>query len=254
MFDLTKPWPVMLDRSGWLLATTGFVVLLFVVYLVDVPIVLWTQSALRPLHGVFEFITEFGESVWILLPALILLPVTWLLARLARQWTVRLALLQMTGIWAFILVGVGLPGLLINLVKRVVGRGRPLNLEEPDAPVFQYFLNDWTYQSFPSGHATTAFAFCFVASFLVPRSLPWMLALAALIALSRVVIGAHYPTDVLGGVVLGTLGAYAVRNFFAERKWVFRVLPGGRVVPRRLAAVERLILRRRQSAQPSAAA
>ena len=253
MLDLTKPWPAMLDRTGWLLASAGFVVLLFVVYLVDVPIVLWTQSALQPLHGVFEFITEFGESVWILLPALILLPVTWLLARLARPLTVRLALLQMTGIWAFILVGVGLPGLLINLVKRVIGRGRPLNLEEADAPVFQYFLNDWTYQSFPSGHATTAFAFCFVASFLVPRSLPWMLALAVLIALSRVVIGAHYPTDVLGGVVLGTLGAYAVRNFFAERGWVFRVLPDGRVVPRRLAAVQRLIDGRRRLPPPSAA-
>ena len=244
----------MLDRSGWLLATAGFLVLLSAVYLIDVPAVLWTQSALQPLQEVFHFITEFGESIWILLPALILLPLTWLLALLARQPIVRLALLQMTGIWAFILIGVGLPGLLINLVKRAIGRGRPLNLEDPDAPVFQYFLNDWTYQSFPSGHATTAFAFCFVVSFLVPRGLPWMLAISALIAFSRIAIGAHYPTDVLGGVVFGTLGAYAVRNFFAKRGWVFRVLPDGRVVPRRLAAVERLVWRRRQPTQPSRAA
>lgn len=241
------------DRTGWLLGVIGFVALLSALYLVDVPVVLWAQSALQPVHGIFEFITEFGESVWILAPALILLPVTWLLARLARQWTLRLALLQMTGIWAFILVGVGLPGLLINIVKRVIGRGRPLHLEVPDAPVFQSFLNDWTYQSFPSGHATTAFAFCFVVSFLVPRSLPWMLALAALIAVSRIVIGAHYPTDVVGGVVLGTLGAYAVRNFFAERRWAFRALPDGRVVPRRLAAVQRLLRGRRQPVQPAAA-
>jgi undecaprenyl-diphosphatase len=245
MFDLTTPWPAMHDRTGWLLGLVGFVALLSALYLVDVPIVLWAQSALQPVHGLFEFITEFGESVWILGPALILLPVTWLLARLAKPWTLRLALLQMTGIWALILVGVGLPGLLINIVKRVIGRGRPLHLEVPDAPVFQYFLNDWTYQSFPSGHATTAFAFCFVVSFLAPRSLPWMLALATLIAVSRIVIGAHYPTDVVGGVVLGTLGAYAVRNFFAERRWVFRVLPDGRVVPRRLAAVHRFINGRR---------
>ena len=130
-----------------------------------------------------------------------------LLALLARQPIVRLALLQMTGIWAFILIGVGLPGLLINFVKRAIGRGRPLNLEDPDAPVFQYFLNDWTYQSFPSGHATTAFAFCFVVSFLVPRGLPWMLAISALIAFSRIAIGAHYPTDVLGGFLIGAAWA-----------------------------------------------
>jgi membrane-associated phospholipid phosphatase len=80
-----------------------------------------------------------------------------------------------------------------------------------------------------------------------------MLALATLVAVSRIVIGAHYPTDVLGGVVLGTLGAYAVRNFFAERRWIFRVLPDGRVVPRRLAAVQRLIRGRPKSGQPSAA-
>jgi membrane-associated phospholipid phosphatase len=80
-----------------------------------------------------------------------------------------------------------------------------------------------------------------------------MPALAALIAISRVIIGAHYPSDVVGGAVLGTLGAYAVRNFFAERRWVFRVRPDGRIVRRRLAAVQRLLRARPNGAQASAA-
>ncbi len=57
--------------------------------------------------------------------------------------------------------------------------------------------------SFPSGHATTAFAAATVLGAAFPR-LRWaLLALAAAIAWSRVVVGVHYPLDVLGGAALG---------------------------------------------------
>lgn len=231
----------MLDRTSWLLAGMGFAVLLFAIYWVDVTISDWAQSTLQPTRDFFLFVTDLGTSGWILIPALALFLVSWLLSLIIKKHIPRLALLQVAGIWAFIFVGVGLPGLLINVVKRLVGRARPGPLEAPDAPLFQYFLNDWTYQSFPSGHATTAFGLCFVLSFLAPRIFPGMLVFAVLVSVSRVIIGAHYPTDVLGGAAFGTFGAYAVRNFFAARGWVFRLQPDGRVVVRDLSAVRRLI-------------
>jgi len=56
---------------------------------------------------------------------------------------------------------------------------------------------------FPSGHAATAFAAAGVVALLHPRLRAPALALAALVALSRLYLGVHYPLDVLAGAALG---------------------------------------------------
>jgi undecaprenyl-diphosphatase len=59
--------------------------------------------------------------------------------------------------------------------------------------------------SFPSGHATTAFAGAVALSYLWRRAAPLFFLLAAAIAFSRVYVGVHYPGDVLAGAALGSL-------------------------------------------------
>ena len=64
--------------------------------------------------------------------------------------------------------------------------------------------------SFPSDHATVAFAIA-ISVFLRSRRLGAVaVAMAALVALSRVVVGTHYPSDVVAGAVIGTLDALVV--------------------------------------------
>ena len=244
MLDLTKRWPLDLTWRGWSVIALGSVVLLAAVYPLDLALSAWAQSWPQPVGGFFLVITDLGLSDWYLLPTLALFAVSGLLALLVPKPTPRRALWQMTGLWAYFFVGVGLPGLVSSLVKRGVGRARPEFAEQFGPLDLHSFVNDWMHQSFPSGHATTAFAMCFVVSFVRPRWFPIMLVLAVLIGLSRIVIGAHYPTDTIAGALVGTLGAYAVRNFFASRGWVFRQLADGRIEPRELSAVKRLLQRR----------
>lgn len=72
--------------------------------------------------------------------------------------------------------------------------------------------------SFPSGHATVAFACATMLAAIDRRLAIPAFALAAGIAWSRVYVGVHYPLDVLAGAVLGVLLATALRLLGAARR------------------------------------
>ena len=87
---------------------------------------------------------------------------------------------------------------LIYVLKALVDRSRP-----PEAIGFDALVGVPASPSFPSGHAMTAFAVAGAVALLAPR-LRWpVLALAAVIAFSRVYLGVHFWIDVLAGAVLG---------------------------------------------------
>ena len=87
---------------------------------------------------------------------------------------------------------------LFSAVKRVCRRARPrvrALLPAPDC------------FSMPSGHTTCAFALAVALSVQQPAVAPVACAWATAVALSRVVLGVHYPFDVLAGALLGTAAA-----------------------------------------------
>lgn len=101
---------------------------------------------------------------------------------------------------AVIMAFTGILGVVLyKLLKRVFVRERPFithsSIYLAGAPLDRY--------SFPSGHTLHAVSFAWQASAHFPE-LAWVLVpLAALIAGSRVVLGLHYPTDVLVGALIG---------------------------------------------------
>ena len=147
----------------------------------------------------------------------------------------------------FVFLAVGVPGLFVTIVKRIIGRARPYVDHGPHAFEFHPFSTA-AYASMPSGHATTVFSILVALGTLWPRgrTVLWIYALAILV--SRVVVSAHFPSDVVAGAVVGTVGALLVRRWFALRRLGFSVTPEGRLhlYPgpsiRRLKAVARDLL------------
>ena len=84
------------------------------------------------------------------------------------------------------------------VLKALVDRSRP-----PEAIGFEALVGVPGSPSFPSGHAMTAFAVAGAVALLAPRLRAPVLALAALIAVSRVYLGVHFWIDVLAGAALG---------------------------------------------------
>jgi undecaprenyl-diphosphatase len=96
-----------------------------------------------------------------------------------------------------------------QILNHLWERPRPYVAHPGDAHLFIPASHD---TSFPSDHATAAFAIA-VAIALRSRRAGWVaLALATLVAVSRVVVGTHYPSDVLAGAAIGTLSALVLNH------------------------------------------
>jgi membrane-associated phospholipid phosphatase len=231
---LTRGQRVTVHNPLWPLSRAVALRLLAAVLLIGATMILfdaWAVSAARHLPlwlmRAFDHITDFGKAGWFLWPLCFVLiglavaaPVT---QRLAQLVIIALALRL-----SFLFLAIAVPGLFTDIVKRI-GRARPFVTGTADPFAFSWFDFRAAYASFPSGHATTAFAAALAFGALWPKLRPFLWAYAAVIAFSRVVVTAHYPSDVAGGAMLGALGAILIRNWFAARRLVFVVAADGRV-------------------------
>lgn len=133
-----------------------------------------------------------GDGRQLLIVSAILLAVGWLLP--ASRGIV-------TGIqtlWAH-----GLATVLVHTVKHLVGRPRPKFSVSGEWSIAPSLVSG--FDSFPSGHTTATFALAVVLSRRFPLLAATFIGIAAFVALSRVLRGSHFPSDVFGGWVLGTV-------------------------------------------------
>lgn len=166
----------------------------------------------------FNEITDFGQSGWFLVPLAILIVLIAALATPAVGRVGSLVLASLAVRFGYLFFAIAVPGLFVTVVKRLIGRMRP-----SDSGPFVYVPWSWRheYASLPSGHSTTAFAAAVAIAALWPRARIPMLIYAAIIAASRVVITAHFVSDVVAAAFVGAFGAILVRNWYASRGLAF---------------------------------
>ena len=177
-----------------------------------------------------RIVTDFGKAANVLWTVLGLLVFVALVAP-RLQGSLRLRLLRFGTALQFIFLAVAVPILAGELIKWVVGRGRPFVGGEANAFHFSHFAGTQAYASFPSAHAITAAALAFAVSAVWPRARTAMILYALLIIASRLVLLAHHPSDVVAGAVIGVIGAMGVRYWFAARRLEFRIAQEGSITP-----------------------
>lgn len=179
----------------------------------DGAILLWIQEHLRNdfLTPIFQWITNLGNGgfIWILITAILLLIPKFRKIGLMSATALILSLL-INNIW----------------LKNWIARTRPYEVIE-GLKLITKIPSDY---SFPSGHTSSSLCAAVVywkcsreykksgnAAFYFPTAAAWVLmVLAILISLSRLYVGVHYPTDVLGGAITGILIGWFVVAFYKK--------------------------------------
>ena len=159
---------------------------------IDTGILLFIQEHMRneAFHGFWRAITFLGSAGWFWLALAVIL----LIPKKTRK----------AGFTALLSMGIG--ALITNVfLKNAVARIRPYDAVETIVPLVGK-LSDY---SFPSGHTCASFAAAMVYLKMLPKKygVPFVI-LAVLIAFSRLYVGVHYLTDVIGGLIIGIFSAW----------------------------------------------
>lgn len=130
-----------------------------------------------------------------------------------------------------------LSGVVTGAIKGVAGRARPFAAPgNPSSWAFMRGVRDDRYQSFPSGHATAAFAFASAMTSQLQRDRspiagwagPVLYSLAGVTSFARTYDHAHWLSDVVTGAAVGTLSGLTVSRWHDTHpgSWIDKVLLG----------------------------
>jgi len=174
----------------------------------DLPVALYFQSILYgDVYDFFHLITESGEGVYWIVPTAL---VYWFYRYFPVQylpfssWFIKNRAEDMR-IMGFVALSAFLSGLLVNILKLIFARYRPVEYFESQNYGLTWFGHGYEIASFPSGHSATALGVAAAVALLFPRYRYPILFYGALVTFSRVVVTKHYLSDVLVGGYVGVL-------------------------------------------------
>jgi len=182
-------------------------------FMLDDPVSQWVQAAN---HGrwshkpVAEMLSHYGDWPELMLLGGIGFLIAWCLRNVHWQRLILAAMIAST-----------LAGMTVNISRLTTGRTRPRALAEQGwygpKQGEKWLIGEADFNSFPSGHTATAFGFAGVFLF---AALEWGLlaiALASAVAISRILLGAHHPSDIITAATVALGIAWFVWEFLGRR-------------------------------------
>lgn len=206
---------------GWTVSLTWTLCILPVFLLLLHPFdakisVVWSQHTTK-FQEILATSTNMIKSAYWLILAVFL----WFLSvlypkRQAGQTILRfIAQMREAGLYLFFAIIVA--SIPVNLMKYLIGRARPHLLTQLGDEYFSPFNGSYLYVSFPSGHAMMAGILAVFSLKFLPR-LSWLIMpICLLLTFSRVIVAAHYPTDILAGFTIGVVVSLWLYNFLTLR-------------------------------------
>ena len=116
-----------------------------------------------------------------------------------------------------ILLGQVLTSAIVQILKRIFLRNRPYWILD-NLNTYGIDLSDY---SFPSGHSAASFSVATIVACNYSNLALIVFILAGLVAISRIYLAVHYPTDVLAGIIIGVASSLAVHYFIFSALYVY---------------------------------
>jgi lipid A 4'-phosphatase len=117
---------------------------------------------------------------------------------------------------AFLFLSISASGIMTDVLKITFGRSRPKLFFLSDIYDFSWLSWRPDHWSFPSGHSATIVALMTALWYLWPQHVLFYILAAAIVAASRIVVGAHYFSDVLAGALVAVLTTRYVARLLAR--------------------------------------
>jgi undecaprenyl-diphosphatase len=205
-------------------AICGFALLEYALFLwADRPLAFYIfglQTTQPGLIGFFQSITDLGKAQWYLWPCGLATIFCGFLTRGKDVPQRYRRLCAYVTVRSFFLFGtIALSGIAADIVKPIVGRARPWLLLHKNIYGFAPFTASAVWNGMPSGHTTTAVALAFSLSTLYPRLRVLWFAYALVLGVSRIMVDAHYLSDVIAGAMLGWLTVHLFVRYGMIHVW-----------------------------------
>ncbi len=165
----------------------------------------------------FIGITELGDSLWYFLIIVSVFLLSFLSKKIKLISVKRWLYLKNFSIFSFFYLL--LVGFVTQIFKHVIGRPRPNHVDFDTGGGFNFFTTNSSFHSFPSGHSSTIVAVALILGLLIPSLRLLFLLLSFVVALSRVVVGAHFTTDIIAGALIAIIFYKVFLILFEKRNF-----------------------------------
>ena len=174
--------------------------------------------------SLFGTLTHFGDSLYFFIPTIL----TWALVKIIKS--KNQIINTISEISLFIFLNILLSGIVTQILKHVIGRPRPVLFNGFEQKSLSIISFDSKWHSFPSGHTATIFAFIFCMVLLFPKIKNILITVAIIIASTRVIVGAHFISDIFGGALVAYLSSIFISKNLASKKILFTA-EGEKLIP-----------------------